>query len=70
MQMYYFFLLYLAYQINQKTWENTKAYCKSYNMEFLSIESYEEDVGVFTAFGGYESKLDENIKFKNNQIYF
>ncbi len=39
----------------QRTWEDTKAYCQSFNMSFLSVESYEEDSAVFTTFAGLES---------------
>ncbi len=33
-------------------------------MDFLAIESYEEDLGVFTAFGGYDSNIKHKKKFE------
>jgi len=33
-----------------------KDFCKANNMSFVSIESYEEDLAVFTAFGGPDGK--------------
>ena len=50
----YFADIYFVYK-KQRTWEDTKSYCQSYNMSFLSIESYEEDLAVFNAFAGLES---------------
>jgi len=33
-----------------------KNFCKTNNMNFVTIESYEEDLAVYTAFGGSERK--------------
>ena len=33
-----------------------KDFCKANNMSFVSIESYEEDLALYSAFGGSEGK--------------
>ena len=41
--------------MQQRTWDATRDFCKANNMSFVSIESYEEDLALFNAFGGVES---------------
>lgn len=40
----------------KRTWTQTKDFCKGNNMSFVSIETYEEDLAIFNAFGGSECK--------------
>lgn len=31
-------------------------FCKANNMSFVSIESYKEDIALYSAWGGFEGK--------------
>ena len=37
-------------------------FCKANNMNFVAIESYEEDAALYNAWGGFDSK---NSSFKS-----
>lgn len=43
--------------LKQMTWNDTKYFCIANNMNVVSIESYEEDVALYSNFGGIDSKL-------------
>lgn len=36
--------------VHQRTWSGTRDFCKAKNMNFVAIESYEEDLALNTAF--------------------
>lgn len=36
-------------------------FCKANNFTLVSIETYEEDLGLYSAFGGFEGKIDTFI---------
>ena len=37
---------------HQRSWADQKTYCNDQNLEFVAVETYDEDLAIFQAWGG------------------